>query len=128
MLIKISSRDLPKQTILIKNRLVFCEVPQSQEEQQRGLKHRDILFEHQGMLFNTHSRYQPLFTMRDVKINLEAIFVGNDNTVKDIVPMMKFDASTAYTTPIRVPIKWVIEVNKGYCDKYGIKRGDRVHF
>jgi len=125
---KVSSRDLPKVTVLINNRMLFCEVPGSIAEQQKGLMGREILFEHQGMLFHTHSRYQPLFTMKDVKFDLDAIFVGNDNTIKDIVPMRKMDRSIGYTTPVRVPIKYVIEVNKGYASRYGIKRGDRVKF
>jgi len=125
---KVSARDFPKITVLIGNRMIFCEVPQTSQDQQKGLMDREILFEHQGMLFHTHSRYQPLFTMKNVKIDLEAIFVGNDNTIKDIVPMRKMDRSTAYTTPIRVPIKYVIEINKGYSSRYGIKIGERVKF
>ena len=87
---------------------------------------RNFLFEHRGMIFDTYGHYQPLFTMQNVKFNLDAIFVGNDMTVKDIVPMRRMDGSTAYTTPVRVPIKWVIEVNDGFCDRYNIKIGDRV--
>ena len=64
--------------------------------------------------------------MKDVIIDLEAIFVGNDYQVKDIVPMRKMDGSTAYTTPVRAPIKWVIEVNKGWSQKNGIKIGDKA--
>lgn len=87
---------------------------------------RPFLFEHRGMLFDCYGTYKPLFTMKNVLFDLDAIFVGNDMTVKDIVPMRKMDGSTAYTTPLRVPIKWVIEVNSGYCDRKNIKIGDRV--
>lgn len=126
MFIKISSRDLRKTPVFIKNRIIICEVPETHSELAHGLKNRDILFEHQGMLFDAGSRYQPLYTMRDVKIDLEALFIGNDYTIKDIVPMRRMDASTAYTTPLRVPIRYVIELNKGYCSKYGLKIGDKV--
>lgn len=87
---------------------------------------RPFLFEHRGMLFDTYGTYRPTFTMRNVSFDLEALFVGNDMTIKDIVPMRKADSSTAYTTPLRVPIKWVIEVNKGYCASKNIGIGDRV--
>lgn len=126
MLYKISSRDLKKMPLYIKNRLIICEVPETHAEQQKGLMHRPILFEHQGMIFETHSRYQPLFTMKNVIFDLEALFIGNDYTIKDIVPMRKMDGSTAYTTPVRVPIKYVIELNKGYCKKYGLSIGDKI--
>lgn len=108
--------------------MIFCEVPSTTAEREKGLKFRDFLFEHHGMLFDTHSRYQPLFTMRDVKFDLEAWFIGNDFTIKDIVPMRKMDGSTAYTTPLRIPIRHVIEISKGYAKRNGIELGDRVKF
>ena len=124
---RISSRHfLPKVPVYVNSRTLYCEVPSNETEKQQGLKDRDILFEHQGMLFDVGGRYQPLFTMRDVKFDLEAIFIGNDRKIKDIVPMKKMDGSTAYTTPLRVPIRFVIEMNKGYCSKYGIELGDVV--
>ena len=126
MFIKISSRDLKKIPLYLKNRLIVCEVPDTLEERQHGLMSRDILFEHQAMLFDTQSRYQPLFTMKNVRFDLEAVFFGNDYTIKDIVPMRKMDGSTAYTTPVRVPIRYVLELNKGYCKKYGISLGDKL--
>jgi len=106
--------------------MIFCEVPETIEERETGLKYRDIMFEHHGMLFDTHSRYQPLFTMRDVRFDLEAWFIGNDFTIKDIVPMQRLDGSRAYTTPLRIPIRYVIEVSKGYASRSGIAIGDKV--
>jgi len=52
--------------------MIFCEVPETHEEKEKGFKGREIIFEHHGMLFDTHSKYQPLFTMRDVQFDLEA--------------------------------------------------------
>ena len=79
------------------------------------------------MLFDTYGTYRPLFTMSGVLINLQAIFVGNDMCIKDIIEMQKLNGSTAYTTSLRVPIKWVIEVNAGFCDRNHISIGDRVY-
>ena len=123
---RISSRELPLRTVRIGQRIVYCEYPTASKDREHGLKGRDFLFDHKGMLFDTYGRYQPLFTMKGVIFDLEAIFVGNDYRVKDIVPMRKNDGSTAYTTPLRVPIKWVIEVNKGWSQKNNVKLGDMV--
>ncbi len=128
MFTKISSRDLPKITVKIKNKIIFCEYPQSHQDKEAGLKDRTVLFEHQGMLFNTNGQFQPLFTMRDVLFDLEGIFVGNDYTVKDIIQMRRMDPSRAYTTYKRVPVRYMIEVNKGFTGRYGIKIGDKVSF
>jgi uncharacterized membrane protein (UPF0127 family) len=126
LFIKISSRDLRKIPVYFKNRVMYCEVPETAKEKETGLQGRDILFEHQGMLFDTQGRYQPLFTMRNVIFDLEAIFIGNDYTIKDIVPMRKMDGSTGYTSPLRIPVRYVIEVNKGWSRRNGIELGDKV--
>lgn len=126
MMIKISQRHFRTVPVFIKNRTIYCDVPETETEKRHGLKDRDILFEHQGMLFDVGNRYQPLFTMRDVRFDLEALFIGNDRKIKDIVPMRKMDGSTAYTTPMRVPIRFVVEINKGYSRKYGISIEDVV--
>ena len=132
MLVKLSSRDsvkvasLPVVNVRIGDKVMYCEVPQSDKDQKTGLKHRDFLATHRGMLFHTHGRYMPLFTMRDVMFDLDAIFVGNDNKIKDIITMKKLDGSTAYTSSQRVPIKYVIELGGGVCSRNGIKIGQTV--
>ncbi len=110
----------------INNTQIFCEHPTSHQDRETGPKGRSFLFEHKGMLFDVYGSYRPLFTMDGVPIDLEAIFVGNDMRVKDIVQMRRLNGSTAYTTSLRVPIKWVIEVNAGFCNKKKISVGDLV--
>lgn len=123
---KIISKQLPLVNVRIKTQFIFCEHPTNSDERQTGLMGRSFLFEHKGMLFDTFGVYKPVFTMRNVLFDLDAIFIGNDMTIKDIVPMRKMDGSTAYTTPLRVPIKWVIEVNGGFCSRRNINIGDRA--
>lgn len=131
MMHKISSRDVtaisfPKTVVYINKTTIYCEHPISQKDREHGLKNRLYLFEHEGMLFDCHGRYQPLFVMSEVLFDLEAIFIGNNLKIKDIVPMRKLDGSTAYTTPKRVPIRYVIEVNKGFCDRHNINIDDTI--
>ena len=114
-------------SVRIKNVPIYCEHPTSIAEREQGLKGRTYLFEHKGMIFDTYGQYRPLFTMSGVLINLQAIFVGNDMCIKDIIEMQKLNGSTVYTTSLRVPIKWVIEVNAGFCDRNKISLGDRVY-
>jgi len=76
------------------------------------------------MIFDAYGSYRPMFTMDKVEIDLEAIFVGNDMRIKDIVFMRRLNGGTVYTTSLRVPIKWVIEVNAGFCSQKKIKVGD----
>lgn len=125
-MIRISSRSLPIVNVRINNTQIFCEHPTGKQEREQGLKGRSFLFDHRGMLFDVYGSYRPMFTMDQVPIDLEAIFVGNDMRVKDIVSMRRLNGSTAYTTSLRVPIKWVIEVNAGFCQRKQISVGDLV--
>lgn len=125
-MIRISSRTLPLLNVKINNTFIFCEHPDTREEREKGLKGRSFLFEHRGMIFDAHGTYRPMFTMRDVPIDLEAIFIGNDMRIKDIISMRRLDGGTGYTSSVRVPIKWVIEVNDGFCKRKNIKIGDKV--
>lgn len=125
-MIRLSSRTLPIVNVRINNTQIFCEHPTSKQERETGLKGRSFLFEHRGMLFDTYGTYRPMFTMDQVPIDLQAIFVGNDMRVKDIIDMRRLNGATAYTTTLRVPIKWVIEVNTGFCQRKNISIGDLV--
>lgn len=98
----------------------MCDYALSKDQREKGLQFRSFLPMNRGMLFDCYGRYRPYFHMKNVPINLEAIFIGNNNKIIDIVPMMKMDGSFYYTTPKNVPVKWVIELNKGYCSSHGI--------
>lgn len=132
-LIKLSSRDdkplsgLPTINVRINQRVIGCEYAVSQSDRETGLMYRNSLPFNRGMLFRIYGKYRPQFHMRNVRFNLEAIFVGNDLKIVDIVPMKKLDGSYAYTTYKNVPISWVIEVNENYCSRNGIDVGDLIH-
>jgi uncharacterized membrane protein (UPF0127 family) len=133
MMVKLSARDsvanknLPVVTVRIGNSIMYCEVPQTDADQKIGLKNRDFLATHRGMLFHAHGRYMPLFTMDNVRFDLDAIFIGNDSKIKDIITMKRLDGSTAYTSSKRLPIKYVIELGGGVCSRNGIKIGDTIY-
>lgn len=105
----------------------MCEYARTESDRQKGLMHRRFLQSNRGMLFDTFGRYRPIFHMKNTFLPLEALFIGNDNKIIDIVPMIPLDSSTIYTTTKNIPIKWVLELNRFYCDRHGIKLGDLVY-
>jgi len=129
LLIKLSSRDVTAMgtiSVRIKNNVLICEYARTEADRQHGLMDRRYLPANRGMLFDTFSRYRPVFHMKNVYIPLDAIFIGNDNKIVGIVPMTPLDASTVYTVWKNIPIKWVLETNRGYSSGHGIKVGDTV--
>jgi len=129
LLIKLSSRDVTAMgtiSVRVKSNVVICEYARTQADREKGLMDRRYLPANRGMLFDTFSRYRPVFHMKNVYLPLEAVFIGNDNKIVDIVPMIPLDASTIYTSWKNIPIKWVLELNRNYCSSHGIKLNDTV--
>ena len=131
-MIKLSYRDqatmgLPSMNIRINQRILMCEYAASQDDRETGLMYRNMLPWNRGMIFRTYGRYRPQFHMANVRINLEGIFVGNDMKIVDIIPMLKLDVSSLYTTYKNIPISWVVEVNMGYSSRNNVNVGDRVY-
>ncbi len=129
MFLKISSRDIKLKVINIRinNNIINCEYAQSQEEREKGLMFRNNLPLNNGMLFDTFGRYKPTFHMRNTLIPLESVFISNSYKIIDIVPMLPLDSSSVYTCTKNIPVKWVLELNRGYCNKHNIKLDDYVN-
>jgi len=128
-MVKLSSRDVEASslvTVRIKNNILYCEQARTEQEKQTGLMFRRYMAHNRGMLFETLGRYRPIFYMKNTFLPLDAIFVGNNNKVVDIIPMLPLDASTIYTTRKNIPIKYVIEVHRYYCSSHGIRLDDLV--
>lgn len=128
-MIKLSSRDVIAMYTLpvrINNNIIMCEYARTEEDRQTGLMHRRFMPSNHGMLFDTFARYRPTFHMRNVFLPLEALFISTSNKIVDIVPMTPLDGSRLYTTYKNIPIKWVLELHKGYCGAHRIKENDLV--
>lgn len=103
---------------------IDIELADTQEKRVRGLMFREHLGENQGMLFVFPEETYQAFWMKNTVIPLDMIFV---NKKKIIVNIHK--NTTPYseqTYPSSAPAIYVIEVNAGFTDKYGIKPGDKI--
>lgn len=131
MFLKFSSRDVEAGMnvlpLRINRNILMCEYARTDEQRMTGLQGRRYLPINRGMLFDTFGRYRPTFHMKNVFLNLEALFISNMNSIVDIIPMYALDNAAIYTTYKNIPIKWVLELNKGYCAGHGIKVNDIVY-
>lgn len=103
---------------------IDVEIAETEEKRHLGLMFRDKMDEMQGMLFIFQEEEEQGFYMKNTIIPLDIIFV---NSKKEIVKIHK------NTTPFSEktlnsfkPILYVVEVNAGFTDKYGIKEGDII--
>lgn len=103
---------------------IDVEIAETEEKRHLGLMFREKMDEMQGMLFIFQEEDEQGFYMKNTIIPLDIIFV---NLKKEIVKIHKnttpYSEKTLYSIK---PVLFVVEVNAGFTDKYGIKEGDYI--
>lgn len=93
---------------------------------EKGLMYRRNMAENQGMLFIFDNEEPRFFWMKNTYISLDIIYVSSDKKVvsiqKSAVPLSE------ESLPSYKPAQYVVEVNAGFTDKYGIKDGVKIDF
>ena len=105
---------------------IDIEIADNREKREIGLMYRRSLPDKAGVLF-IYKKRQPLsFWMKNTYIPLDIIFVDEDMKIvtisKNTKPLSE-DPIPSYRYSM-----YVIEVNAGFCDKYGIQIGDYIKF
>jgi hypothetical protein len=100
------------------------EIADDEEERMRGLMDRVILPDNAGMFFIFPNDAPRSFWMKNTFISLDIIYI---NSMKEIVSIQKYtQPKTTYSIPSEKPAMYVLEVNAGFTDKYGINPGDKI--
>lgn len=106
---------------------VFVEVAATELEQAKGLMNRTYLPHDQGMLFVFQGNEVRYFWMKSTLIPLDMIFVSSDRKImyiRDNVQPCYTESCPAYDS--MYPVKYVIEVNGGFCRENQIYEGQYV--
>lgn len=108
---------------------LIVDVANTNHEQKKGLMGREHLAEDEGMFFVYKEEINPVFWMKNMKIPLDIIFVSSNNIIqyieKAVPPCTSEDSECIkYSSP--EPVQYVLEVQSGFSDKYGVRVGDFV--
>lgn len=105
---------------------IDIEIADNDEKSQQGLMYRKSMDENRGMLFVFEKAAPHSFWMKNTLISLDIIFLDENKKIikihKHTTPMSTKDL------PSGGPTLYVVEVNAGYTDKYGIGEGDMINF
>lgn len=105
---------------------IDVEIAETDETRQRGLMFRESMKEDQGMLFIFPVDEPQGFYMRNTIIPLDIIFIDSK---KKIVKIHKNTTPfSEKTLPSMKPAIYVVEVNAGFTDKFGVKEGDHIDY
>ena len=105
---------------------IDVEVADNEADRNRGLMYRPYMPDSVGMLFIFEQSEPQSFWMKNTIIPLDILYV-NEN--KEIVYIHK--NTTPYSEqslPSYENAQYVVEVNGGFTDRYGIKVGDSISF
>lgn len=102
------------------------EIADSEYETQTGLMYRTTMNENQGMLFIFPDIAVHSFYMKNTQIPLDIIFVDQNLKVvriqENAVPFSETGISS------NVPVQYVLEINAGLVEKWGVEIGDRIEY
>lgn len=102
------------------------EFAQSEYEIQTGLMYRETMKKNQGMLFLFPDNDVRSFYMKNTKIPLDIIYIDADLKIVSFQKNAKPLDETGLNS--RVPAKYVLEINAGLSDTWGLSEGNTVAF
>lgn len=113
--------------IFLKNQeKVTIEIADNEQETTQGLMYRRAMPDSCGMLFIFPNSEPRNFWMKNTYIPLDILFLGDSKKIITI------QANRTPFSEEQIPsfenAKYVLEVNAGYCQRKGIKKGDLVNW
>ena len=100
------------------------EIADDDSKREVGLMGRPVMEERQGMLFVFDEEIMASFWMKNTILPLDIIFINKFGEIVTICKNTTPFSEQAY--PATAMTLFVLEVNAGFTDKYGIKDGDRI--
>lgn len=102
------------------------EIAEGDYETQTGLMYRSRMEKNRAMLFVFEDVSMRAFYMKNTQFPLDIIYLGEDQKViniqKDAIPFNQA------SLPSSAPAKYVLEVNAGLSDQWGLGSGDKMEF
>lgn len=102
------------------------ELAKTAKEQTYGLMNRESLSENAGMLFIFENETYRNFWMKNTSIPLSIAYIDGVGVIKEIYDMKPLDTTVTY--PSRHPVRYALEVNKGWFKRNRIHTGCKVLF
>jgi len=105
---------------------IDIEIAENDKARRAGMMYRHEFLEHQGMLFIFDRQEIMAFWMRTTFQSLDMIFIDEALEIVTIEKNATPDSEKRYYSS--EPAIYVLEVQSGFTDKYGIEVGDRIEW
>lgn len=107
-------------------KMITIQIADNNDERAEGLMWRRYMPEDEGMLFIFDDQTILTFWMKNTYIPLDMVFANKNGEIvrihRNATPFSEASISS------EKPAQYVVEVNGGFCARYGIKVGDKIEF
>lgn len=114
---------LPRVRLQAGVHVIDAQVASSPEQRETGLMYRRSMPQQEGMLFVFDAPAEQCFWMKNTVLPLSVAFVADDGTIVTLDEMKPQTLDSHCSTQ---PVRYVLEMNKGWFAKKGIKPGYRL--
>jgi len=115
--------DLPRVKLGAGMYVIDAQVASSDAQRMTGLMFRKEMPQQEGMLFVFDLAAQQCFWMKNTLLPLSVAFIADDGTIVNIDEMK---AQTLDSHCSARPVRYVLEMNKGWFAHRGIKAGAKL--
>ena len=115
--------DLQRVKLSAGMHVIDAQVALTPEQREIGLMQRKDMPQHEGMIFIFEQPSQQCFWMKNTLLPLTAAFVADDGTIVNLADMKPQTLESHCSTQ---PVRYVLEMNKGWFAKKGIKAGSKL--
>jgi uncharacterized membrane protein (UPF0127 family) len=103
---------------------ISIETARTSEERKKGLMFRRTISPKHGMLFDFGVSQPVSMWMKNTYISLDILFISEEGKITRIVP--KTLPLSTEAIPSKAPVRFVLEIPAGMCQKYTILVGDSI--
>ena len=103
--------------------VIDAQVAFTPEQREIGLMQRKEMPPHEGMIFVFEQPGLQCFWMKNTLLPLTAAFVADDGTIVNLADMKPQTLDSHCSAQ---PVRYVLEMNKGWFAKKGIKAGSKL--
>lgn len=115
--------NLPRVKLAAGMHQIDAQVAHTPDQRATGLMHRREMPQHEGMLFVFEQPSQQCFWMKNTLLPLSIAFLADDGTVVNLAEMKP---QTLDSHCSERPVRYVLEMNKGWFARKGVKPGMKI--
>ena len=118
-----AAQKLPAVALNAGMHVIRAEVARTPDQRAVGLMFRKSMGANEGMLFAFEQTATQCFWMKNTLLPLSIAFVADDGSIVNIKDMQPQSLESHCSSK---PVRYALEMNKGWFDKRGIKPGARL--